>query len=307
MRDDHQPAPQRPDPALQTLEAVEVEIVGRLVQQGQVEVRELDAGQRHPGPLATRQRRHRPVGQVDTESDLVEGRVDAGVEVADTQSVEALQCHLVAPLGRAAPGRQPGGRLGQFGLGPSGPGASGQVVADRLPRWRLVLLGQVAHRGRRRVPDDGPGVGLDRAGQELEQRGLADAVGPDHADAAVRADGDRDSVDDRAAAPVEGDVARHQRGLAATGCYGEVWSGVRATEGLSDRWTDGHGITGSQRTSPRLAPPGPPWPRRDPQPGPECPRPLAGDTTALASGPTSAGQGLSLPTTHMAKNCEPPP
>ena len=35
--------------------------------------------------------------------------------------------------------------------------------------------------------------------------------------------------------------------------------------------------------------------------------PTGGDTTALPSAPTSAGQGLSLPTTHMAKNCEPPP
>ena len=94
-----------------------------------------------------------------------------------------------------------------------------------------------------------PGVGLDQARQELEQRGLADAVGSDHPDTGVGADGDRGPVDDRAAAPVMGEVARHQRGRWGSGCYGvERCAGNGGTSRAGGR--GGHGITGSQRTSP---------------------------------------------------------
>ncbi len=234
--DDDQSAPERPDPALEPGQALEVEIVGRLVQQGQVEVRELGAGQGHLGPLPARERRNRLVGQCRTESDLLEHRVDTGVEVAHAQPGEALEGHLVAPLGRRSSRCQPGCGLGQFRLGRTGPGPSAQVLPDGLTRRRLVLLGQVADRGRGRVPDDLPGVGLDQARQELEQRRLADSVGSDHPHTGVGADGDRGPVDDRAAAPVMGEVARHQRGRwgwAATG-----WSMVRGQRrDLSGRWT----------------------------------------------------------------------
>ncbi len=63
-------------------------------------------------------------------------------------------------------------------------------------------------------------------------------------------DGERDVVEDRAAAPVVGEVARHQGGRTGDGGR-EQWSGIAGNGNLRDQGTRvGHGITGSQRTAP---------------------------------------------------------
>jgi len=143
---------------------------------------------------------------------LVEQAVDSGIEVGHPQPGEALQRHLVAPLRRRAAAGQRGGGVGQLDLGVLATGPAGQPFPHGLPVSHLVLLGQIAHRGCWRVEGDTAGVGLHQARQHLKKRGLAHSVGADDADAALRADGERDVVEDGPAPPVMGQVARHQRG-----------------------------------------------------------------------------------------------
>ena len=54
--DDDHPAPARPHPGLEPVQPLEVEVVGRLVEQGDVEPGQLDGGQGHLGLLPARQR-----------------------------------------------------------------------------------------------------------------------------------------------------------------------------------------------------------------------------------------------------------
>ena len=111
-------------------------------------------------------------------------------------------------------------------------------LAHRLPGHPVMLLGQVAHRGRLRVPDDLTGVGLDQAGQQLEQGGLPHPVGPHDTDTALRTDRDRDVGEDQPTAPVVGDVARHHRGRRTERV---AWDGMERCAGNGEPlgpWTE---------------------------------------------------------------------
>jgi hypothetical protein len=76
------------------------------------------------------------------------------------------------------------------------PGAAGEVAEDALVRTHDRLLRQVAGRERGGVALDGAGVGCLEAREQLEERGLADAVRPHDAEPAVWADGELDVRED---------------------------------------------------------------------------------------------------------------
>src|SRR5262249_45709380 len=86
-----------------------------------------------------------------------------------------------------------------------------QVLGDRELRVQRGALRDPA--GRLRV--DAPAVGLERAGEDLEQRRLAGAVGPDDRDPLARLRGERDALQRLALAVALGDVRDVQDGADA--------------------------------------------------------------------------------------------
>ncbi len=154
--DDHErPAPGRPAGAQvrgQPRHAVDVEVVGGLVQQEDVGVVDQHRGQRHPAQLTA--------GQL----------VGAGVHAAHARGVgpaEQAADHVAHPR-VARPRVRLGGPLPQHDLGHGGAA-------------RPVAL--VEHRDPHPAADGDPaGVHVARAGQHPQQGGLAVPVAPDHAD-----------------------------------------------------------------------------------------------------------------------------
>ncbi len=135
----------------QPRDRLDVEVVGRLVEHDQVVVAEQQLGQRAAAPLAAGQPGHR----------AVEG--DAGQQHLD---------HLAGP------------RVG----GPLVVGAAAEHrLAHRVGVLELVGLAEVADQQPALLRDPA-GVRLLDAHHHVEQRGLAVAVAPDHADPVARAD-----------------------------------------------------------------------------------------------------------------------
>jgi len=95
------------------------------------------------------------------------------------------------------------------------------IVARRQPRLdvgkgrrelrKVRLLGQIAHGGAW-LHEPLPGVGLDEAGGDLEQRRLARPVAPDHAQPLALRDGKLGPLQQRRAAKGQVDVAQHEDG-----------------------------------------------------------------------------------------------
>ena len=193
-------------------QAVEVEVVGGLVEQRDVEAREQDGGQGQPGRLTPGQLRGRPAGQGTGQAHLVEGGGQAGLDVARGERLVAGQGGRVALLGPVAAAAQAGRRLGQLRLRRGDPGPPQQRLAHGLVARAGVLLAQVAHGGRRRIEPDGARGGRQEAGQKLEEGGLADTVGADDAQAGRRRDGERDVLEDGPAAAFEVQVSGGERG-----------------------------------------------------------------------------------------------
>ena len=100
--DDHRAAGALGDEALEPVQAVEVEVVGRLVEQQHVEAREQDRGQRGAGGLAAGQRRGLEVEQAGVEPEVAQHGLRAGVEVGAAErqpALERLGVAVAAPVG----------------------------------------------------------------------------------------------------------------------------------------------------------------------------------------------------------------
>ena len=181
MADDDGPGPQPGDEALEPVEAVEVEVVGGLVEQHDVEAGQQQGREAGARGLPAGQRRHGQAG-VDVEPDLGQHRGRPVLEVGRAQGEPLLERGgvLVVGAGRALAERL--GRRVHPRLGRRDPGAPGEVGHDRLAGAALGLLREVPDRGAGRVEDDRAGVGLGLAGQHAQQGRLAGAVGPDEPD-----------------------------------------------------------------------------------------------------------------------------
>ena len=180
---------------LQPVDRLGVEVVGGLVEEQQVGVGEQQPAQRHPAPLAARQRGH--VGVVGRAAQGVHGDLDVAVEVPRVGGVD-----LVLQLGLE------GAHLLVVGVGVAphghdlvvpveeGPhrGHAVEHVADHvLGRVELRLLGEEAGAEARRE------AGLTaeavvEAGHDPQEGGLAGAVGPDHADLGAGVERQRDAL-----------------------------------------------------------------------------------------------------------------
>ncbi len=150
------------DHFLQQVECLEIEIVGRLVEHQQVRCLGEFARQQQPAALATRQHAHLRIDDCRIEQEILEIALD----------VLAHPAHVdpVAPLGQHLPDALVG-------------------------RHHAALL--VDHHAGQFFRDlDRAGVGGQFAGQQLEQCGLARAVGADHADPVAALDAERKIAND---------------------------------------------------------------------------------------------------------------
>ena len=131
--------------ALEHLERVEVEVVGRLVEQQQVGLGGDDGGDRRARALARAEALERPPDRVGVEAEVGEQRA----------RLATRRCRA----------RRGGGTTAAAG------------------RWRRASCGRCGSRRTLVVTSTSPALGCERAEQELQQRRLAGAVGAGDGDA----------------------------------------------------------------------------------------------------------------------------
>ena len=188
VRDDGDSALEAVHEALEPVEAVEVEVVRRLVEEEQVVAGEEDRCQRRASGLAPRQCR-RLLLERDGKAELGADGPRPRLEVASAQREEALERRRVGIRAPIA------GVSLDVCLRRRDAGAPGQVREQCLAGTPLVLLRQIADRERRGRPLDATLVRLVEAGGEPQQRRLAGTVRADEAEPGTRAERQIDAVE----------------------------------------------------------------------------------------------------------------
>ena len=142
--DDHRAAGALGDEPLQPRQAVEVEVVGRLVEQQDVEAREQDRGQRRARGLAAGERRGLQVEQRGIQPEVAQDRLRALLQVGAAEREPRLERVGVAVRGAGRVRRQlvRGGLHARVGGGDAG--APREVVVQPLAGRAVGLLRQVA-------------------------------------------------------------------------------------------------------------------------------------------------------------------
>ena len=210
-------------PALDPVEPVEIEVVGRLVEQEDVEPGEQQGGQARSGGLPAGQRRRRFVEQPGRQPEVRPHLADAGVEVGAAQAEPTVEGGGVVVVGTGPVGGERSCGRVEVAVGGRHARPAGEVGAHGLGRRAGRLLGQVADGGGRRGAEHPAPIRRDLAGQGAQQRRLADTIGPDDPDALARRDDQVDAVEhgERAAnnrqiAGTEGSGGWHRRNLAGS-------------------------------------------------------------------------------------------
>jgi hypothetical protein len=182
--DHHDPRPGR-DRVVEAAAGVQVQVVGRLVQQQHVGAAQEPGGQAEQDRLAARHLAHAPVQVEMGQPEPVQGGPGALLDVP------------VVPDG----GEAVGGRLAPLDRlqRPAGPGDAEHLV-DRQAGVQGQVLGQVAEAAR---DPHRPARGGELAGQQPQQGRLARPVGPDQAGAAGTDDEAEPFEDDLAVGPGE--------------------------------------------------------------------------------------------------------
>ena len=191
---------QRTRPAAQVLlepfEGVEVEVIGRLVEEEQVRIGDDQPCQRRPRLLSARQRRRRLRPFVTGEAEPAQRALDALVERVAAEDLVLVQQLRVGVIGHtllALHRREPLGHpIEMRGARPDG----GPQV--RRGHERLVEMGLLGEQSERQasLAMDLAAVGLVAAGGKAEERGLARAVRADEADPVAQGDRGVDRVED---------------------------------------------------------------------------------------------------------------
>ncbi len=200
---------QRDDPLLEMIEPVEIEVVGRLVEQVHVEPGQQQGGQPRPRRLTARQRGGGLAEQSVVDAEPVVHLTDPCVEIGGTQRQPPLQRAVVSISGGRRLVDQGGHRGIELHLGLSDAGATEQQFAHGLRRAMGLLAQPTDGRGGRRQAHLAT-VGRELTGRDREQGGLADAVGADHADPIAGRDDQIDRVEDRTGPATDGDVVQGQ-------------------------------------------------------------------------------------------------
>ena len=159
----------------ESIEAVEVEVVGRLVEQERVVARQQQRGEASARGLAAGQRRGLEV-QVDFESDVGERLVRAFFDVGSAEREPAIERVRVAVICAGFAARHRVGIRVHRGLGCADARAPQQELPHRLALDAFLFLREVAERRGRGRNRDRASVWLAQSGEDLEQRRLAGAV-----------------------------------------------------------------------------------------------------------------------------------
>src|SRR5207244_10358807 len=148
VRNDHGRPRQVVDEPLEPREAVEVEVVRRLVEEEDIEAREQDGGELRARRLAARQPAELRVGR-NTQVDLRADRVRAGVEIRASQREETVErtCMGIDELRLVD---QSARERVELRRGDGNAGAAREVLRHSLVRTRVWLLRQVSDREPRR-------------------------------------------------------------------------------------------------------------------------------------------------------------
>ena len=196
VRRDQQRAGPPPKVLLEPLERVEVEVVGRFVEQQEVRVGDDQARQRRPGLLAARQRRRRLRPLVAREPEPAQRRLDPlveGVAAEDLVLVQELGVGVVRDPAVALHRGQPLGHPVE--MGGAGPDRRPEVRRGHERLVEMRLLGEQPE-GQPALAVDLAAVGLVAPGRQPEQRRLARAVRPDQPDPVAERDRRVDRVED---------------------------------------------------------------------------------------------------------------
>ena len=181
VADQDGPGAQALDECLQPGEPVEVQVVGRLVQQEHVVAAEQQRGQRRPRRLAAGQDGHELI-ELHGQAQAGHDRIGPLVQVCAAERQPPLQPARVAVI-RSGPS---GGQRVRGGLHRvvrrGDAGAPGQELPDGLARAPIRLLRQIADRRLRRADRHRTGVRAGFAREQAQQGGLARAVRADQAD-----------------------------------------------------------------------------------------------------------------------------
>jgi hypothetical protein len=185
VRDDHRARAQAVEEPLEPCEAVEVEVVRRLVEQEDVEAREHDPRERRAGRLAAGHPGDRLVEA--READLGRDCAGARVEVGAPEREEPVE-RVGVVVREVRLGLEPRRERVHLPFGCVHARAPSEVVAQRLAGACVGLLREVADAS---GADDAPAVRLLEAGEDAQEGRLADPVRADHAHAVAGRDDQR--------------------------------------------------------------------------------------------------------------------
>ena len=212
VRHDDERAAVLDEEPLEPFESFEVEIVRRLVEKEDVEARQQYRCERDS--------RHLPSGQadgrtarVDAEPEVGAHRPGARLEVVRAERHHAVERDRVAVV-RLIAASERLRRLLELLLRCRHSGAAGENGEDRLARLEQPLLVEVPDGQALRSPRHRAGIRPLEPGDEPEQRRLARAVRAHEADAGLRADGERDLIEDELGAVLladAGELDSHRR------------------------------------------------------------------------------------------------
>ncbi len=194
MRDHQHRAAEAGEELLQPLEAVEVEVVGRLVEQQDGRPREQHAGEQRPRRLAAAELAERSVERDVGDPERVARAVELGLQRPAVERAEAL-LRLAVPRehrGLAQPAFEPL----ELAVQPPHLAERGaeQAVDRQVRAWRL--LRQIADAIPRAERDAAALWSVDTR-QQPEQRRLAGAVRADEPGAARAGQGQAERIEDR--------------------------------------------------------------------------------------------------------------
>ena len=228
VRHDDDPRARAGDEALEPVEPLEVEVVGRLVEQEDVEAGEQDCGQSGARGLAPGQRHHRQLQPLRRKPDVRAGRPRAGVQVVPAERQEPLErLRVRGDHGRLAV--EPFGQRIEVRLRLGNARAPREVSEQGLVRPALGLLRHVPDGQARGRAGDRSRIRLVQPRRDPQERRLPHPVRPDDAEPGARRHGKRDPDEDRVGAvglgdAVEGEHANLLMSRAPEGRGNEVGS-----------------------------------------------------------------------------------
>ena len=168
MGDDDDAAGGLDDEALEALEAGEVEVVRRLVEQDDLEAGKQDARERHPRRLASREGGGRLPEDLARQTEIVGGHTHPGVEVSGTQAQPVIKCHAVTILCARLTGGKSRRGCFELEIRICDTGSAGERHEHGLVRVPLRLLRQVPDGSAGRRSRHRAGIGDNEPRQDLK-------------------------------------------------------------------------------------------------------------------------------------------